>query len=85
MACTTGCPTQDHQSYGECLRAKNSRVAYCNSAAGRDYTAQKKWDTELAFYRKAKAEGIQPAGTKTDSIERAFRISDKLGKAYVAG
>lgn len=36
--CTSGCPTKDHATWGECVRAKGLRVAYCNSAKGHDYT-----------------------------------------------
>jgi hypothetical protein len=53
--CSTGCPTKDHATYGECLRSKAPRVAYANSAKGLDYTAQKKWDAELSAYRDARA------------------------------
>ena len=82
--CSTGCPTQDHASYGECMRSKGSRVAYCNSATGQDYTAQKRHDNELARYKEARAEGIQPAGTKLTQIENAKRISDATGTAFQA-
>ena len=84
MACTTGCPTEDHATYGECMRSKNAKVAYCNSAGGSDYTTQKKWDRELDAYRDARKEGIQPSGTKMHQIEAAKAISDKTGTAYKA-
>lgn len=84
MACTTGCPTQDCESYGACLKGKSARVAYCNSATGQDYTAQKRHDTELARYKEARAEGIQPAGTKLAQVENAKRISDLTGSAFQA-
>lgn len=82
--CTSGCPTKDHGSYGECLRAKNNRVAYCNSAGGRDFTAQKKWDKELDAYSAARAQGIQPSGTKLAQTQRAVELSDIAGKPYQA-
>lgn len=84
MACTTGCPTRDHASYAECLRSKGTRVAYCNSAGGWDATRQRKWDAELDAYRDARAEGIQPAGTRMKDIVEAKRISDATGKAFQA-
>lgn len=85
MACTTGCATKDHASYADCLRSKRSRVAYCNTAGGQDYTAQKKWDRELEAYRDAKAEGLQPSGTKMHQITAAKAIADATGTAYKAG
>lgn len=84
MACTTGCATQDHASYGECLRGKNLRVAYCNSAGGMDYTEQKKWDASLDNYREARAQGIQPSGTRPDQVRNAVAISDATGTAFEA-
>lgn len=82
--CTSGCITQDCESYAACLRGKGTRVAYCNSAGGQDATAQKKHDKELASYRDARAEGLQPSGTKLHQIENAKRISDATGVAYTA-
>lgn len=84
MACTTGCPTQNHDTYAECLRSKSTKVAYCNSAGNWDATNQKKWDSELDLYRKARSEGIQPATTKRKDIEAAMRISDKTNTPFQA-
>lgn len=84
MACTTGCPTQDCESYGACLKGKSARVAYCNSAGGMDYSSQKRWDRELSAYKDARAEGLQPSGTKLHQVENAKRISDATGTAFQA-
>lgn len=83
MACRSGCPTQDHDSWGECARASNMRVAY-SGVGGLDYSAQKRWDRELDLYKSARAQGIQPKSTKTRDIRRAFEISEKTGRAYDA-
>lgn len=82
--CTSGCPTQDCQSYGACLRNKGARVAYANSAGGWDYSTQKRWDKNLEDYKAARAEGIQPAQTTTKAIEDARRASDATGTAFQA-
>lgn len=82
MTCRTGCPTQDHVSYSDCLRNSGVRVAYANSANGWDLTKQKKWDAELNAYRGAKAEGLQPAGTDMRSIDQAKAWSDKTQTAF---
>jgi hypothetical protein len=47
-------------------------------------TTQKKWDNELNDYRKARAEGIRPAGTTHAHIEQARAASETLGTAYNA-
>lgn len=75
--CGSGCTT-----FGECIRRKNLRVGYCRSAAGLDLTREKRWDSELAAYRAARAEGIQPDGTTMPKIEKAKELSDKTGVAY---
>ena len=45
-------------------------------------TTQKKWNSELEAYRSARAQGIQPNGTKRKQIEAAHKASEKLGTAY---
>ena len=85
MACRTGCVEQNHESYAACLRAAGTKVAYCNSAGGYDYTKQKAWDSELDLYRAARAEGIQPASTQRRDIEAAIRASDATNTAFQAG
>lgn len=84
MACTSGCPTQDHATWGECVRSKALRVAWANSAGGLDLTAEKRKNSELDAYRAARAQGIQPATTRRRDIEEAVRISDETGKAFQA-
>lgn len=84
MACTSGCPTKDHQSYADCLRSKSARVAYANTAGGWDYSTQKKWDKDLDAYKDARAQGIQPAGTGRASVDRALAISNESGVPYQA-
>ena len=83
--CSSGCPAPGtHASYGECMRSKSTKVAYCDSANNRDATTQKKWDSELDAYRAAKAEGIQPATTKRKDIDAALAVSDKTNTAFQA-
>jgi len=45
-------------------------------------TTQKKWDKELEFYRQARKDGIQPEGTSTKAVEKAYKASEVLNKAY---
>lgn len=79
MACASSCKTQDHQTYGECMRAKNLRVADVG------YThLNKKHTRELSSYEKARKEGIQPQSTRQKDIDLAVRQSDKTGTAYRA-
>lgn len=72
--CTSGCPTQNHASYGECLRSKTPRVA---SQSG-DYGRGLKWETEIKEYREARRQGIQPKTTQLSDIREAVSLSQKF-------
>lgn len=85
MACASSCKTQDHASYGECLRSK--RVATTGLETTNPSFAtdrQKKWDKELDAYESAVKQGVQPEGTTMPKIEKAMRISEATGTAYRA-
>lgn len=66
------------------MRSKGLRVAYANSASGLDLSKQKRWDSELAAYKSAREQGIQPSSTSRAAVERALDISNKTGTAYQA-
>lgn len=78
------CPGENHPTFGACVRSKNLRVAYCNSASGRDATAQKTWDKDLAAYADARRQGIQPESTRRGATDEAVKQSDRLGTPYGA-
>jgi hypothetical protein len=82
--CRSGCDTQDHENYAKCLLAANLSINSGDATAGRAMST-KKWDGELAAYRDARAQGIQPAGTTMKKINEARAASDKLGVAFDAG
>lgn len=82
MACRTGCRTKDHASYHECLRNAGVRTYLASPSKGLDGTAQKRWDKELAAYRAARRQGIQPDGTTRAKVTEAVRLSDEAGAAY---
>lgn len=84
MACRSGCLTQDHNSWGDCLRASNIQMSTGDANGGLvdGGWTNKKWDNELKLYRDARAQGIQPEGTSTAKIRKALDISDKTGHAY---
>lgn len=83
MACRSGCPTQDHRSWGEC--AAGIGTMFVQSAKGLDMSAERKLQREADAYRSARRQGIQPDGTSMAKIEKAVQISDKTGKPYGAG
>ena len=84
MACRSGCRTQDHKSWGECLRASNLQLN-AGDAKHTTSVSKKKWDAELNAYKNARSQGIQPAGTTMAKVRQAVEISEKTGKAFDAG
>ena len=73
-----------HPEYVEgCFGCKASTLdlnpGEANSRLG---MSAKKWDKELALYRTARSQGIQPDGTSTAKIRKAIDISNKTGQAY---
>lgn len=86
MACSSSCSSPGaHSSWGECVRAKGLRVGWANSAAGMDASREKAWDRELANYKDARAQGIQPRGTSTGAVREAVDASDAMGVALDMG
>ena len=84
MACRSGCTTQDHDSWGDCLRASNIQMSTgdANGELVNNGWTIKKWDSELKLYREARAQGIQPEGTSTAQIQKAVDVSNKTGHAF---
>ncbi len=71
--CRSGCPTQNHASWGECFRASGVEFG---DPTQRKRTSQ--WDGELARYRKARTiDGLKPQSTRSKDIELAYRMADK--------
>lgn len=79
MPCTTGCRTQDHGSWGACVRAKNLRT---NALEGEALSTQRAADKTLDDYAKARSYGIQPSSTRAADVQAAIRASDTTGSAY---
>ncbi len=82
MACSSGCLTQDHRSYGECMRSKRQMVGFARSAYGADKTKDNLHERELNLYRDLRRQGIQPDGTGMAKLEFAKRMSEENGMAY---
>ena len=82
--CRTGCYMQNHASYAECLQDAGLQINTGDAGRAGGMPA-KKWDAELAAYRDARAQGIQPAGTSMKKINESLEASQKLGVAFDAG
>jgi hypothetical protein len=69
-----------------CFGCKASTIDLnAGEANSRLTMSAKKWDKELALYRSARAQGIQPEGTSTAKIRKAIDISNRTGTAYGNG
>ncbi len=79
MACSANCATQNHATYGECLRAKGIQIGDLMNT-----NIQKAGDKNLENYRKARKYGIQPRSTNKRDVDAAIQISDRTGKPYQA-
>ena len=66
-----------------CFGCKAKGLQLNTGDAGRDIS-DKSWNDRLAFYRRARADGIQPNGTHPVQVEAAYKASETLGKAYDA-
>lgn len=82
--CSSSCPTQDHASWGECVRSKGLRVGWAASHKGIDRTKEKRWEQGLQEYRDARAAGIQPASTNVRDVRAAVAASEATGTAVNA-
>lgn len=68
----------------DCFGCKARGLQLNTGDAGRD-VSDKSWNNRLAFYRQAKADGIQPNGTHPVMVEAAYKASENLGTAYNGG
>ena len=81
-SCRSGCRTQDHASYSECLRSANVTVtATINSPLQGMYEKTK---TDLSAYRTARSHGIQPENTSVEKVREAESATRRLGRPYNA-
>lgn len=74
----------DEDCFG--CKAKGLQLATGDAASNivNSGTTQKKWDKELAFYKDARAQGVQPEGTSRKAVEKALDASATLNTAYNA-
>lgn len=75
----------DHSNctYDPCFGCKAKGLQLNTGDAARDIS-DKSWNNRLAFYRQARADGIQPNGTHPVQVEAAYKASETLNKAYNA-
>lgn len=76
--CSSGCPEPGtHASWGECIRAKEARIGYANSAGGWDRTKQKRFEAENSAYRQALKDGLDPQTPTWRGIRKAYAEAER--------
>lgn len=71
VKCSSSCKTQDHKTWGECVRSKGLQLS---PAVNDSYSSrQRAWDRELDNYESATRQGLSPAGTKQKHIDAAIK------------
>lgn len=77
MACTSGCPDPgSHESWGECVRAKNARVMWLGGT-GPSFGEQKAFSRTNEAYRDAVRQGLQPQAVSDTAVRAAFESAEK--------
>jgi hypothetical protein len=69
--CRSGCLTKDHESWGACAKASN-----LHTLVGDTVHANRRLETNLAEYRKVRAQNIQPQSIRRPFVEAAKRAAD---------
>jgi hypothetical protein len=81
--CRSGCKTQDHQSYSDCLQEANFGFAGCfPTRQGWDKDKEKRDNSEIQSYWDATRQGIEPRSTRQKDIDAAVKLSNEAGKAF---
>lgn len=74
--CSSVCATQDHASFGECIKSKGVRAIGYRESVGRTSEAARAPEKELELYASAVRQGIEPNSTKYQDIQDALILSD---------
>lgn len=79
--CTSGCKSKSHETYAECLRSNTPSVRNSTQSKSQLYSMESRNAQEINEYKAARAQGIQPAGTKLHQIREAVAASRKADAA----
>lgn len=81
--CRSGCKTQDHESYSDCLQEANFGFAGCfPTRQGWDKDKEKRDNKEIESYWAATKQGIEPISTRKKDIDAAVKLSNEAGAAF---
>lgn len=82
MACSSTCPTQDHASWGECVRAKNVGSMQLGGVRP-SHDAYVKWDKQTDELRQVVQAGGTIATAQNKGYDAAYKeAADKKKRAH---
>lgn len=71
MACSSNCTTQNHESWGACVKAKGIKAQWLGGVQA-SYGEQKRFSATNARYRQAIKDGLEPAAVSDSAVNRAY-------------
>lgn len=79
MACSTNCPTQDHKSWGECVRAKGIETMRLESTRP-SLGAQRRFDQQTDELRQVVKAGGSIATAQNKGYDAAYKEAEEKEK-----
>jgi hypothetical protein len=79
LACSSTCPTQDHESYGQCLRSKRLTVADPQA-----HKHNQRVYAQCDAYADARRAGLQPETVFKKDVDFAWKETERTGTPYRA-
>lgn len=74
--CSASCRTRDHESWGECVRAKEVNQMWLGGT-GPSLGDQRRFDRENQNFRNAVRDGLNPAGVSNRAVNAAYDAASK--------
>jgi len=74
--CSASCPTQDHGSWGECVRAK-SIAAMWTGGTRPSFGEVKRFSRENQAFRDAVKDGLKPQAVSFGAVNRAYDAASR--------
>ena len=72
--CRTGCPTQDHESWGACARDAHVAVQWLGGT-GPSARDVRRWHSENERYASAVRQGLQPDAPTHSAVDAALKAA----------
>lgn len=74
--CRTGCPTQDHETWGACAKAAAIQIDRYGLSPTGGVELDKRKDHTLERFRQCVKGGVTPTAPTKTAVERAERVAE---------